>query len=90
MARVTEVFPADAERVISIVCAEIDAARDRITSEASWARLAQIFYEALIGRNTLDAAMVIAWADAGHPSADQAVRLYAAEMVDRAAIANCW
>ena len=27
--------------------------------------------------------MVLAWADAGHPSADRAVRLYAAEMVDQ-------
>ena len=83
MARITEVSPADEAAVVDIICTEIDNAQSRITSEASWDRLAQFFYEALLGRHTLSAAVVLAWADAGHPAADRAVRLYAAEMVDQ-------
>lgn len=83
MARVTEVSPADEAKVVDILCIEIDNARERITSEASWNVLSQFFYEALLGRHTLSAAEVLAWADAGHPAADRAVRLYAAEMVDQ-------
>jgi len=83
MGRITEVAPSDAAKVVDIVCTAIDTARQRITSEASWDRLAQFFYEALLGRHTLSAAIVLAWADAGHPAADRAVRLYAAEMHDQ-------
>jgi hypothetical protein len=83
MARITEVSPAAEAAVVDIICTEIDNAQSRITSEASWDRLAQFFYEALLGRHTLSAAVVLAWADAGHPAADRAVRLYAAEMVDQ-------
>jgi hypothetical protein len=83
MKRITEVSPADEAKVVDFICTEIDNARERLTSEASWDRLAQFFYEALLGRHTLSAAVVLAWADAGHPSADRAVRLYAAEMHDQ-------
>jgi hypothetical protein len=81
--RVTEVAPADEAKVVDLICIEIDNARERITSEASWDRLAQFFYEALLGHQTLPAAMVLAWADAGHPAADRAVRRYGAEVLDQ-------
>jgi hypothetical protein len=64
-ARITEVAPADRAKVVNLVCLEIDRARERITSEASWDRLAQFFYEAMLGRHTLAAATVLSWADAG-------------------------
>jgi hypothetical protein len=80
MKRITDVSPADEAKVVDLVCTEIDAAREQITSEASWASLAQFFYEALLGRHTLTAATVLAWARAGHPAAHRAVRLYGAEI----------
>jgi len=83
MARKTEVALADTARVVHILCTEIDNARERITTEASWQWLEKYFYEALAGRRTLSAAMVLAWADAGHPAADQAVRRYGAEALDQ-------
>jgi len=82
MTRRTEVAPADEAKVVSIICTEIDKARERITAEASWQRLGQYFYEALLQRRTLPAAWVLEWAQAGHPAADRAVRRYAAEMID--------
>jgi hypothetical protein len=78
-----EVAPAAEARVIDLVCQEIDKARESVTTEASWERLEQHFYEALLGRHTLSAAAVLAWADAGHPAADRAVRRYGAEMLDQ-------
>jgi hypothetical protein len=83
MVRVTEVAPADEARIIEILCEAIDLTRDHITSEASWQRLEQFFYEALLGRRTLSAAVVLAWADVGHPAADRAVRRYGAEVLDQ-------
>jgi hypothetical protein len=83
MARVTEVAPADEADIIEIMCEAIDLTRDHITSEASWQRLEQFFYEALLGHRTLSAAVVLAWADAGHPAADRAVRRYGAEVLDQ-------
>jgi hypothetical protein len=74
---------ADEAKVVDIVCSYLDKVWEMITSEASWQRLEDFFYEAMLGRHTLDAAKVIAWADAGHPAADRAVRRYAAEMVDQ-------
>jgi hypothetical protein len=50
--------------IIGIVCDAIDRARAHITSEASWARLEEFFYQALTGRQTLSAAIVLAWAEA--------------------------
>jgi hypothetical protein len=81
--RRTDIDHEDAEKVIAIVCREIDQARELITAEASWARLEQFFYEALLHQRSIPTAQIIAWADAGHPAADRAVRRYAAEMVDR-------
>jgi hypothetical protein len=83
MPRRTDISPADKAKIVDLICAEIDNARKRITTEASWARLEEFFYQALLGRNTLDAAQVIAWADAGHPAADRAVRRYGAEALDQ-------
>jgi hypothetical protein len=82
MARLTKVAPADEARVVDLICTEINTTRDRITGEASWDRLAQFLYETLLGRHTLSSAVVLAWAEAGHPAADRAIRIYAAEMVD--------
>ena len=56
MARITEVSPAEEASVVDYICKEIDNAQARITSEASWERLSQFFYEALLGRHTLSAA----------------------------------
>ena len=83
MARKTEVSTADSEKVVDLIIREIDAARDRITTEASWQRLERFFYEELVDGKTLTTAQVLAWAEAGHPAADRALRLYAAEMIDR-------
>jgi hypothetical protein len=83
MRRITAMSAADEAKVVDIVCSDLDKVREMITSEASWQRLQDFFYEAMLGRNTLAAATVIAWADAGHPAADRAVRRYAAEMVDQ-------
>ncbi len=84
MARITEVSPADEARVIEIVCMEIDAVRETITSEASWKRLESYFYEQMLqGSQTLPTRVVLAWAEAGHPAADRAIRHYAATMVDQ-------
>jgi hypothetical protein len=83
MVRIAEVLPADEARTVGIICELIDIARDHITTERSWAVLEQFFYEALLGRHTLSAAVVLAWADAGHPAADRAVRRYGAEVLDQ-------
>jgi hypothetical protein len=80
--RITEVAPADADRVVELVCLEIDNVADRITAEASWERLAEFFYQQMLHNKTLSTATVLAWAEAGHPAADRAVRRYAAEMID--------
>ena len=83
MIRTTEIAPSDAAQVVDVICTEIDNACERLTSEASWDVLAEFFYEALLGRHTLAAAVVLAWADAGHPAADRAVRRFGAEMLDQ-------
>jgi hypothetical protein len=83
MGRRTEVSLGDRAKVIDIICSEVDNARERITSEAGWQRLEQFFHEELLRGQTLSAAQVLAWAEAGHPAADRAIRLYAAEMIDR-------
>jgi hypothetical protein len=69
--------------IINIIVELIDAARERITTGESRLYLEQFFYEALRGRKTLPAATVIAWADAGNPVADRAVRRYGAEVLDQ-------
>jgi hypothetical protein len=82
MRRRTEIAPADAAKVVEIVCVEIDNARERITSKASWERLERYFYEQMAHERTLSTVQVLAWAEAGHPAADLAIRHYAAEMID--------
>ena len=81
--RITEVVPVDEAKIVDAIRAEIDKMRDRMTTEASWRVLEQHFYEALLGHRTLSAAVVIAWADAGHPTADRALRRYGAEILDQ-------
>jgi hypothetical protein len=83
MARITEVSPGDRDRIVALLCAEIDNARERITSEAAWRTLEQFFYEALCDQHTLSAMRVLDWAKAGHPAADHAIRRYGAEGLDR-------
>jgi hypothetical protein len=82
MARVTDVPAGYTDKIVSLLCAEIDKARERITSEAAWKTLEQFFYEALCDRHTLSAMNVLDWAKAGHPAADHAVRRYGAERLD--------
>jgi hypothetical protein len=77
------VLPADEARVINIICAEIDAAREKITSEASWQRLEEFFYQQLVNEQVLSSAVIVAWAEAGHPAAHRAIRRYGREMKER-------
>ena len=84
MGRITTVPPAYETAIVERVCEEIDAARENITTEASWQRLGRFFYNQLLeGGQTLPTSVVLAWAEAGHPAADRALRLYAATMTDR-------
>jgi hypothetical protein len=83
MARITDVTPIEEAKAIEIICELIDRARKHITTERGWHVLEEHFYEALQGRKTLSAAVVLAWADAGHPAADRAVRRYGAEILDQ-------
>jgi hypothetical protein len=80
MGRRTDVDPADAAKVIALICVEIDKAREWITSEASWSYLVEFFFEKLALRNAIWAEQITAWAIAGHPAADRAARRYAFEM----------
>jgi hypothetical protein len=84
MGRVTEVSPADEAKIVELVCVAIDAAREQMTTEASWERLERYFYEQMLtGSETLPTRIVLVWAEAGHPAADRAIRRYAATMMDR-------
>ena len=84
MGRITEVAPADEAKIVDLLCREIDNARERITSEASWARLEQFFFEKLVQEKTaLWGAQLVAWAEAGHPAAHRALRRYGREMKER-------
>jgi hypothetical protein len=83
MRRWTEVSPADTNKVVDLICQEIDKARERITNEASWGRLAQFFYDQLVHEQVLPSAVIVAWAEAGHPAADHAIRRFGREMGER-------
>ena len=83
MGRITDVAPPDEARVVNLVCTMIDAASERITTEASWERLAQFFYEQLIRETVLPSVAIVAWAEAGHPAAHRALWRYATEMGER-------
>jgi hypothetical protein len=83
MKRITEVSPADEAKFIDLACTMIDIARDRMTTEASWERLAQFFYEQLIRETVLPSVAIVAWAEAGHPAAHRALWRYATEMGER-------
>jgi hypothetical protein len=45
--RITEVSAADSARVVDLVCMEIDNARERVTTEASWETLEEFFHKQL-------------------------------------------
>ena len=81
--RITEVSAADEAKVVDLICHEIDNARDRITSEASWARLEQFFFEKLALCDAIWTTQIVLWGDAGHPAADRAARRFAFEMKER-------
>src|SRR5258708_39348863 len=83
MRRWTEVSTADTARVVDLICQEIDKAREYITSEASWERLAQFFYEQLVHEQVLASVVIVKWAEAGHPAADRAIRRFGREMGER-------
>ena len=77
--RITEVAPADEEKVVSIICAQIGIVQDRLTSDAGRQALERGLYD-LLHRGALPVATVLAWARMGHPAADAAVRRYAYEL----------
>ena len=83
MGRITDVARVDEARVVNLVCTMIDAASERITTEASWERLAQFFYEQLIRETVLPSVAIVAWAEAGHPAAHRVLWRYATEMGER-------
>jgi hypothetical protein len=76
------VADAEAAKVIDLIRTMIDNARERVTSEASWEALTKFFYEQLVRETDLSLA-ILAWAEAGHPAADRAIRRYAREMGER-------
>jgi hypothetical protein len=80
--KTTEVAPADAATVIDLICAEIDKVAEFFTTEASWRRLEQFFYEQLVRETALSVA-IVEWAKAGHPAAHRAISRYAREMGER-------
>ena len=73
---------AEHDRIVELVGAELDQALEHLTSEVGWERLAAYFREKLVRGSALWIAQIIEWADAGHPAADRALRLYAADMKD--------
>src|SRR5262245_1769874 len=81
MARKTQMLAAEI-KVIELTCEMIDRVADRITAEASWDMLTKFFYDELVHNRTLSTAQILAWAEAGHPAADRALRRHAAEMID--------
>ena len=79
---------ADTKKVIDLICRMINDAREHVTSEASWERLTEFFYGQLVcehfGHETvLSSEFIVAWADAGHPAADRAIRHFGREMGER-------
>jgi hypothetical protein len=80
--RITEVSDADAKAIIDRICSMIDTVRERLTSEEGRRHLEQGLYE-LLHKGTLPMAQVIAWAQAGNPAAERALRLYLAEHLDQ-------
>jgi hypothetical protein len=81
--RTTEISTADADRAVDLICAMIDEAREAFSSEASWERLAQFFYEQLMRETVLRSTIIVAWAEAGHPAAHRAIHRYGREMGER-------
>jgi hypothetical protein len=77
-----EISTATENQIVDLICAAIDEAREKITTEAGWARLQQYFEEALAGQNSLSALLVVAWARAGHPAAHSAIIRHVGLMMD--------
>jgi hypothetical protein len=77
--RITEVAPADAEAIVATLCTMHDIVRERITTDACRERLQVGLYD-LLHRGALPVATVLAWARAGLPAADAAVRRHAYEL----------
>jgi hypothetical protein len=92
MARITEVQPAYEAAVVDLIGIEIDNARERITSEASWERLEEFFYQQLVHERddvrVSRSLVIVAWAEAGHPAAHRAVWRFAREMGQRSRFDN--
>jgi hypothetical protein len=84
--RITEVSPADAAKLVDLVCQAHDNACTMLTTEASWERLSRHFLDKLrdsTASPVLDvewAAIIVEWARAGHPAADRAIKRYGREM----------
>jgi hypothetical protein len=76
------------EKTVDLICTILDAAAERITTEASWARLEQFIYQQLIQETVLPSVTIVAWAEAGHPAAHRAIRRYGREMKERSRFDN--
>lgn len=89
MARITEVAPADEAKIVASICEQIDKHAESATSEASWSRFTQFFYDELSyefsAQRTrwLRSVNIVKWAEAGHPAADRAIRRFARDMAER-------
>jgi hypothetical protein len=87
--RITEVSSADEAKVVDLICEQWDKHAERITSEASWSRLTQFFYDELCYEfyeqrtRWLRNVNIVKWTEAGHPAADRAIRRFARDMAER-------
>jgi hypothetical protein len=83
MKRITDVSAMDESKIVDAICTMIDTASERITTEASWQRLEQFFFDQLVRETVLPSATIVAWAEAGHPAAHRALWRFATEMGER-------
>src|SRR5262249_51898783 len=83
MKRNTDVPAVDETRIVDAICTMIDAAGERVTTEASWQQLERFFFQQLMRETVLPSAAIVAWAEAGHPAAHRALRRFATEMGER-------
>ena len=83
MKRITDVTAVDETRIVDAICTMIDAASERITTEASWQQLERFFFQQLVRETVLPSAAIVAWAEAGHQAAHRALWRFATEMGER-------
>jgi hypothetical protein len=79
--RITEIAEIDSAEIVALLGEALDRGEAEMTSEASRARLAQGLYD-FLRTGTLAVAQVLDWYRAGNPTAEAALRRYAAEELD--------